>query len=94
MSDISDIKEQVYQLSECVSRHVLKDHLLPFGPQANTLHKYKVFGCSVFLITNNHCYTCSSWLGKQFGHISHKQPRQTTTFGHGKDKKFVCCGGP
>jgi hypothetical protein len=84
MADISNIQHHDYQLSECDSRQVLKKHLLPFGPQGNTLHTYKALGCSMFFITHNQCHTFSYWLGKQFGHISHKESRQTTMFGHGK----------
>ena len=84
MADISNIQQHDYQLSECESRQVLKNHLLPFGLQGNTLHTYKAFGCSMFFITHNHSHTFSSCLGKEFGHISHKESRQTTMFGHGK----------
>lgn len=73
-----------YQLSEWDSRHVWKNQLLPFGPQENTLHKCKDFGCSVFFITNNRCHNCSSWISKDFGHILHKESRKATKFSHAK----------
>lgn len=96
MADISNIQQHDYQLSECDSRHVLKENLLPFESPRENITQLQAFGCAVFFITHNHCHTCSSWLDQEFGHILHKQSRQTTMFGHGKwqnDKRFECCNG-